>query len=186
MGRQEKKITFPLYLSFMPPSNKRWDGGRVEEAFFRRHPGGFAARQTGTRRSMQPLLVFPPFIRAANLWPHHNDQSFPSLHGPSWCEDEEDSEEDEDLTIWIEVGYGVHQYKTTEREHLVFDQVFFFSAFLCPFPRNMILSGFFERPFPTQCLNVVNYLKGKVCTCWKPPIFGRPARYCNANKKQPW
>lgn len=63
----------------------------------------------------------------------------------------------------------------TKENILSFNQVFFpppsrssslFSTLLRPFLYRMILS---RPPCPhcTECLNAVNYLKGKVCTCWK-------------------
>lgn len=57
MDRQEKKITFPLCLRFMPPltrdetAKEGW--GLLQEASW-----GFCAKQTGTRETIQPFLCF--------------------------------------------------------------------------------------------------------------------------------
>lgn len=65
----------------------------------------------------------------------------------------------------------------TKENILSFNQVFFsisllFSFFFflhCPFLYRMILSRppCARCPHCSECLNAVNYPKGKVCTCWK-------------------
>lgn len=114
MDRQEKKITFPLCLRFMPPLTRdetAMDGGGLLQEASRGFCTCEANRNEGAHSA---LLVFLPFIKTANLWPFDNDQSFPSLHGPSWWKDEEDRDEDnkesrnEDHTIWIGVWYRIH------------------------------------------------------------------------------
>lgn len=108
MDGQEKKITFPLCLCFMPPLTREetaMDGGGLLQEASR----GFCGKAYRNEEEHSALRLFLPFIKAANLWPFYNDQSFASLHGPYWWKDEEDRDEDnkesrnEDHTIWIGV-----------------------------------------------------------------------------------
>lgn len=115
MDSQGKKITFPLCLCFMPSlttdETAMDGGGLLQEASW-----GFCSMSNRNEGALSALRVLPPFIKAANLWPFYNDQSFPSLGGPAWWKDATDRHEDnkenriEDHAIWIGVWHRIQQH----------------------------------------------------------------------------
>lgn len=108
---RRRKLLFPLCLRFIPPLTRNEaamdGGGLLQEASW-----GFCGEANRNEGERSALPVFLPFIKAANLWPLYNDQSSPSLHGPSWWKDEEHRDEDEgnrneDHAISIGVWYRI-------------------------------------------------------------------------------
>lgn len=137
----------------------------MEEAFFRRHPGAFSgeANRNEGARSAHPMFL--PFIKAENPGLLHNGRSSPSLRRPAWWKDEQKW----GCTIWIVVWCRIHEHHTTPKNILSFIQVY--SLPLSPFsvPSQQLILGLLcpHCLHYAECLNAVNYLKGKVCTCWK-------------------
>lgn len=181
---RQKKITFPLCLRFMPPLTRDEaamdGGGLLHEASW-----GFCGWGKQERPwRIQPFLSFSHSLRQrtfdqptmTGLLVHYEihpaeksrGQVSKQLAEKKWRLDHLNRSLLRDLRA----------LNNTEENILSFSQVFFFFhltplplffSLHCPFLYCMILSRppCLRCPHCTECLNAVNYPKGKVCTCWK-------------------
>lgn len=157
----EKKITFPLYLCLMPPFNKRWGWCGWRRPSSGGIPGLFRVRQTETRVRVQPILCLFHSLRQKTHTPQWPESAFnvASSLMKRWAEMR--------LHHLNSLAQNPLASHNTKENILSFIQVY--SLPVSPF------SVFSPTPPPpnshcvhyAECLNAVNYLKGKVCTCWK-------------------
>lgn len=86
-GERREETGEENYFSPLPslyaPFNKRRGGNGWRRPSSGGIPGLLWVRQTRTPPAHSALLVFRPFIKAANLRPAHNDGTSSPLRGPS-------------------------------------------------------------------------------------------------------